>query len=528
VLNGSWTFAAGQSAPDTLYGTVPMAFSEFFHDITAEELAPDATVFNSGWENADVAEPEKFITQGTRTGNQGTITYADGDKLEKVDVVSSATFGDASVHFVPNGNHIVTGDRNIQGEGSASIEGIQKVEVGVRFDLYANAVLLENAGRRTAQSINVLSKMEGFAPEEDLYSVKYMLADGNWGARTILNDDATYLKDLPGTNHDEDGTEGLTYGNQWGDYVTGFVFGPPLEDEYAGNNYFDNFAEYIYGGYVEDEQGNKEPLVFLQNIFTHKAHTDFDIALSPSRFARFGNLEYPGTYNVTIFVYGFPDVEFEFEIEKTLINPSAAISGATSFDVSGTTPITFTVTGITDATGYKIYKGTVEIDADNYTITHSGNTATVTLGSAFLDGLYWGNYTISREATEDYAYKALSFTLVNSVAVKLGLNQSGNDWTECYTSETAIEVSADVGALYFSDTDFASAININARGGSTIKVGDAAAAAIGAAVTRGSNDDPYYIDLTAAIFEAGKTYTLTIIATGFKTHTFYITITDTE
>ncbi|MDR3115057.1 MAG: hypothetical protein LBU25_05995, partial [Treponema sp.] len=98
LLDKTGTFpAAGIAAPTTaLYGEKFMAFSEFFHDITANiaDIRPSRTSFTaSGY----VAEPKKFINAGTRTGNNsagtanGTPKWTDTDPLPKVDAISSAT-----------------------------------------------------------------------------------------------------------------------------------------------------------------------------------------------------------------------------------------------------------------------------------------------------------------------------------------------------------------------------------------------------------------------------------------------------
>jgi hypothetical protein len=528
VLKNTLTFAAGQAAPDVLYGTVPMTFSEFFHDITAEELASDETVFCSGWENADVAVPEKFITQGTRTG---ALTYAEGDLLDKVDVISGATYGD-SVHFLPEGNLILRGDRLTNTDPNSGATGIKKVEVGVSFDLYANATLLEKARRRTAQSANVAAKMANFegAAKNTLYSVKYMLIDGNWGARAILN--ANAAKALPGAGNDGK-AEAVEYGGNWGDKVTGFSFGDAtaLGEEYAGANYWDNFAEYLYGGYIEDSAGHREPLVFLQNLFSHRMHEDFDIAISPSRFSRLSALKSPDTYTAHIYVYGFEDVVVKFDV-KNYINQSLAISGGTtSFTVeTPNTPISFTVTGAEDAAAYaagvKLFKGNTEITA-NSTFSASGDEVTVTLAPALFTGAYQGAHSLSYETVEAKS-KTLSFTLVNPADITLGLASNGSGTQ--YTSGAAFEIAKTVGKLYFSNAYFASTLTTSGRSGfSTIKESGATgdAAAIGAAVARtvgGDAASPYCIDLAADVFAVGKTYELTMVAPGFKTHIFRITI----
>jgi hypothetical protein len=375
-----------------------------------------------------------------------------------------------------------------------------------------------------------MANFEG-AAKNTLYSVKYMLTDGNWGAHTILN--AGAVKPLPGTGLAGAEAEDVAYGGNWGDYVTGFSFGGELGD-YAGNNYWDNFAEYIYGGYITGANGHTEPLVFLQNLFSHRAHEDFDVALSPSRFARLNALGIPGSYDVTVFAYGFPDITFEFDV-RNYINPNLAISEGTSFTVDNpNTPISFTVTGAANAVAYaagvKLFKGKAEIGRTNFVASANSGTVDVTLQPSIFVGSYQGAYTLKYKTDVDES-KPLGFTLVNPVAVKLKINSNGVETREGYTSASALSISKS-DDLYFLNDDFASTLVVAGRAGfSTYKVLDAdgAGTAIGATAVRSVSDDdtsPYCIDIANAAFVAGNTYALTMIAPGFQNQIYYITITN--
>jgi Zn/Cd-binding protein ZinT len=537
VLTANLEFdEAGAAAPDTLYGTVPMTFSAFFHDITAniDAIEPTDTAFAA---NGSVAVPIKFITQGTRAKADGlsSLTYAEGDRLDKVDVISSATYGD-SAHFVPNGNLTLDGsDRTQKTNPNAAVTGIAKVEVGVSFDLYANALLLEAAGRATAQSENILKIMDDFEVSESrIYKPKYLFPDGSFGKRaeTALNENA--VKPLPGTEVD---TDDVTYGGNWGDKVTGVTFGV-LELEYAGGSYWDNFAEYLYGGYIEDSEGNREPLVFLQNIFSHRGHTDFDIAVSPSRFARFSNLKTPDTYTVHVYAYGFEDIEAEFYM-KDYVNGGLAIDTASYQTAPNGPDKDIFITGIDefdayDPAAFALTKGGAAVSSGNYAVVkETDGKLKLTLKSALFQGAFQGAYTVNiLPDTDTVASKALSFTLVKTIdRPQLTLNSDrGSDGVNA-DETNPIEVKKTDGKLYFTNDEFASALITSGRSGYTsIKEygSNAAATAIGAAAARENGAGPYYLDLSAAAFAAGKTYVITANATGFVAQTYYVKVAPRE
>ncbi|MDR1204114.1 MAG: S-layer homology domain-containing protein [Peptococcaceae bacterium] len=551
LLSRELSFAPGAAAPKTLYGETSMTFSEFFHDITADidAVLPAATTFAAG---GTAAVPEKFITQGTRTGNNGTMTYADGDKLEKVDAVSSATYGD-TVHFMPEGNLVLrTGpDGRMATHADNAIIGVKKVQVGVDFDLYVNAKLLEGSGRGTAQSANVAAKVEqaGFtvvrkayasdptvsaagvtvAAAPEFYAVKYMLTDGNWGKRIVLN--PSVAKALPGTALE---TEEPAYGGNWGDKVSGVTHGA-LQAEYAGANYWDNFAEYLYGGYIEDSSGHTEPLVFLQNLFSHRMHEDFDIAISPSRFARLGRLNASDTYKVTVFAYGFKDVETEISFTG-FVNGASRIEGATAFAVAeGGAPISFNVldmdnAGALNLSGAALFKGTAAVNPSDYQLTRDGQAVKVTLNTSLFTGSFQGSYTLRLVPNTDaVTSKDLTFSLTKLMPrpqLRVDEFAEGHDATE------AAPLFAVKGSkLYFTHDDFAAGVITAGRSGySTIKPASAegAGTTVGDALARAGGPNgagnPYYIDLGSSQFEEGNTYVLTIYSTGFEPQAYYIRV----
>jgi hypothetical protein len=562
VLERTLAFAAGgKTAPVALYGTTPMNFSEYFHDVTTPIGLPAGVAFGSA---DSIATPRKFISQGTRTGTvvggSDTLTYAEGDLLGKVDTVSTATYGDGT-HFAPNGNLTLIGNRETNTDPNKAIARITAVEVSADFGLYANAEILRQRGQATLRSSNVLAQLRSnkanftlanvqlsgnawlsasgsSVAAPSLYKAKALLVDGNWGVRKLVN--AATVKPLPGVGNGGE-TEDISYYGTWADVMTGFSFGDAatLTPDYSGANYWDNFANNIYGGIITDQSGNKEPLVFMQNLFTHRMHEDFDVALSPSRFARLYNLDYPGTYHVQVFTKGFEDVEFDFSA-KIPVNPTLALTGGGAIQVSDTTqPIVKTITGVEDAASYiagaALTKGAagVEVASNLYTLTDAGaGSVTLTLQPGLLTGSWWDSYSLTSE-TAAVGSKALSFSLINPVVVDLVTDATGG--TSAISGGSAYNAPYTVSSpapLYFSDTNFAAAVNTAARGGSTIQQVDAGTGeTIGAAVAAGSalafdagSSGPYHINTGSALFESGKTYRVTVVATGFNSQVFYLAI----
>jgi hypothetical protein len=566
--------SAGEAAPMTIYGTIPMKFSEYFHDVTADGALPTGTSFPK---SGAVTPPELFITQGTRTGNVvngvDTITYAEAEAagLPYVDAVSTATYGD-TVHFAPDGNLSLNGNRLVNNEPNKAITGVAAAEVSAQFDLYANAAILSALGQSTAQSANVFAKLkspssggkflltnvvkaDGSVSDYTgatvatnaiaVYKPKPMLTDGNWGERTLVNPNA--VKALPGEGNNGS-SEDVAYGGNWGDKVTGFSFGTAadLGPEYSGGAYWDNFANYLYGGVITDSTGHSEPLVFLQNLFSHRGHLDFDVSLSPSRFSRLLNLKSPDTYQVTVFADGFEDITFSFGA-KNFVNTSMAFASDTSVNAT-TAAVSLDIKRIDNASafaaGAKIYKGGTEVDASKYSIVATGrSTAKLTMNqnANFFNGAYQGSYTLACEDDAKVS-KSLTFTVVNPAAIKLALTPAGVDEKTGYSAATPMAITkAGSPKLYFVGTNSAEtevadyfASTLVTAGGRGVSVfstienttDGTAAAAVGTALVRtAGNTSPYCIDIGSAAFAIGKTYKLTLIAPGFNNQVFYIEVT---
>ena len=532
--------AVSAKKPETVYGTAPMTFSAFFHDITGDNV-PDAPVSTSFAENGTVTTPAEFITQGTRTGGSGTPTYAAGDSLPKVDAVSSATYGD-SVHFIPTGNLLNDGSGVTEKtDPNAAITGIKKAEAGIDFDLYANAKLLQAANRATAQSANVIAAVSDFektsayyadgsimdadgSPAADLgvYKVKYLLTDGNWGPRVAPTAGTAATPAALPANGTNGGTAAVSYGGNWADKQVTYTFGGLHEPEYAGNNYWDNFFEFVYGGYVTDENGHTEPLVFLQNLFSHRAHVNFDVAVSPYRFARMKELAKSGTFTVTVLVYGFEDIVFTVDFADYTNGNAAADNTAIGIERGTADPTNITITGIEqyNAGQAALKRGQDSVDAGKYSLSYDAGAQTVilTLNPAFSGSAgFGGSYTLSfLNNTDTLKSKTIALT-VTDLSFRPGLSADGNGSGVPAKQNARLNVDAD-GRIYIHDNVYALALTLSTPRGaySTLTAEDDG---MFSAVNRNYDADKglYYIDLSAIQIDGehlhhAEDFTLTLVA----------------
>lgn len=511
--------AASAQAPEMIYGTVPMTFSEFFHDITADNVpsAPASTSFTT---NGTVATPVEFITHGTRTGGLDTTTYAAGDKLPKVDAISSATYGD-SVHFIPTGNLLNDGSNVTEKtDPTAAITGIKKVEVGVDFDLYVNAKLLQAANRATARSANVIAAVSNleitakyyaygsimdadgmYADDLGVYKVKHLLNDGNWGPRvTPVAGMAATPFPLP-ANGTNGGTAAISYGGNWADKQITYTFGGQHEPEYAGNNYWDNFFEFVYGGYITDENGRTEPLVFLHSLFSHRAHVNFDVAVSPYRFARMKNLAESGKFTVTVLVYGFEDTVFTVDLADYTNGNATADNSAIGIERGSAVQTNITITGIDQFNSGQaaLKRGQDSVDSGKYSLNYDAGAQTVilTLNASFSENAgFGGSYTLSfLDNTDALKSKTIALTLTD-LSFRPGLSADGGGGGIPATQEARLNVDAN-GRIYIHDNAYALSLTLSSSRGaySTLTAEDDG---LFSAINRNYDADKnlYYIDLS--------------------------------
>jgi hypothetical protein len=524
-----------------------MAFSEFFHDVTANIAAvrPASTAFATA---GTVPVQKLFITAGTRTGNSSTGVansnpkWTDTDTQAKVDVISSATYGD-NPHFVPTGNLAINYDDPMTKDEGNEVTGIKAVEVGVDFDLYANADILRQADRAVATSTAVLAQVGGtsgisrWKAATAVYKAKYLQPDGTWGKRdeTAVTETvaASWPKPVGGAGG---ATVGVSYGGNWADKTVAVDFAPlPTGLDSAGlwNDYF----EYAYAGYVEDLQtGHKEPLVWLQNLFSHRGHTNLEAAIDrhTAGISRMGSLSSDGNMRVVILARGFKDIIIESvgvvadgaslpSIEQgSVFHVSGTGSAANFQDSEGVTVPArqlhvgnLSTAALADfaSKGGVIQKGGA--DAAGYTLALEGEgEIAITLNNAFFDGAFQGAYTLRINADPGVNHPTTSFT-VNRIIDRPTLQQ-GTEGTpsSADTAVGAIEVTTGGGDIAFSDTDFAKAIIMAGRTFSsiTIESGTGAAPAITAALVA-ATDGVYAIK--ASVLTSGVTYKLTILTSNF-------------
>jgi hypothetical protein len=524
-----------------LYGEKFMTFSEFFHDVTADiaDIRPSSTSFAA---TGYVAEPKQFINAGTRTGNNsagganGTPKWTDTDALPKVDAISSATYGD-SAHFVPTVNLAMNYPDSMTKADWHEVTGIKAVEVGVDFDLFANADILRQAKKAVATSAAVLAQVGDITTwkaQTDVYKAKYLRPDASWGKRdqTAINEDkaAAWPKAIGGG---DGATVGVSYGGAWADKVITVDFAPlPTGLDSAGiwNTYFDH----VYAGYVEDlTTGHKEPLVWLQNLFSHRGHTNLEAAIQRAGFSRMDSLSPLGNMRVVIFAQGLKDIIVEKDVIEYAGQSSAAIEQGSTFYVSGTDNTAnfqnsagtaigkeLHVTGLSAdaladfaANGGKLLKGTAEVADEAYDLEYEeedGEIA-ITLTNAFFTGAFQGAYSLSITPSAGKVYSTVPFT-VNRIISRPKLQQSQGTASDADSEAAAIAVTTNGGNITFVNSeDFAKAILVSGRTVSSIT--PAVGGGITAVLKRASADAAYHID--ASVLTSSASYTLTIQTSNF-------------
>jgi hypothetical protein len=548
LLEQSVTFsAAGLAAPAAsavMYGEKFMAFSEYFHDITANiaDIRPSSTVFAAA---GYAAEPKKFITAGTRTGNSsagvagGNLKWTETDLQPKVDIISSATYGD-NAHFVPTQNLAMNYPDPMTKADWHEVTGIKTVQVGVDFNLFANADLLRQAYRATAASTAVLTKVNEITTwkaQNTIYKAKYLRPDASWGRRddTAVTSGVTVAKEWPKSIGGTDGaTVGTSYGGTWAEKVIAVDFAPlptDLDNPGIWNNYFD----YVYAGYVEDSAGHKEPLIWLQNLFSHRGHTNLEAAIQRTGISRMDSLTPAGTMKVVMFAIGFEDIVINTTVAAYEGQSSASIEQGSVFYVSDTgasadfqnsagTGIDkeLHVTGLSaaaladfGANGGKLVKGTADVPAANYDLEYEeedGEIA-ITLKDGFFSGAFQGSYSIS--ITSATVYSAPSFA-VNRIIARPKLKQGTGTESEAATSDTALSVTQNGGTITIDNEDFAKAVTVGGRSPSSIAIEsggsqDETAPAIGTVLE--ATNGVYAIKASA--LTSGRTYRLSIVTSNF-------------
>ncbi|WP_010259539.1 hypothetical protein [Treponema primitia] len=546
ILDEEVTFdAAGAAPPAVLYGEVPMQFSEFFHDITADitDIHPASTTFNK----ADrAAAPQLLITAGTRTGNDSTGTanklpkWTDKDAFDKVDAISSATFGDG-VHFPPTANLSTNYSPVTTKADWHEITGIKKVDVGVDFDLYANAVLLDAADRFVTTSTAVLEKVEAITwkAENNIYKAKYLRPDAAWGKREDTPKAAAAGWPTPASGTAP--TPSVSYGGNWGDKVISYNFGEnpkaPNGNTVISNDVFNLYFEKIYGGYVEDSTGHREPIVWLQQLFSHRPHTNLEVCIQRPGISRTDNLTPNGTIKVVVYADGLEDLTFNaavgeyatsFTIEQgsvfytTGTGVSATLQESDGTDVPNrqlhVTSLSAAAVEDFDTYGGVLRKGNAALAAGTYTAELEDNEIAITLKDTFFAGPFQGDYnflisTANASAISATAsrYKAVPFTVNRLAATRpqvLSID-AGVAATDANTVATAIVVTKG-DKITFENNGVAHGFALTGASPSTILVNDTTTAlTIATVLKRDTPADPYSIDTSS--LTAGTLYRLHIV-----------------
>ncbi|MDR2393162.1 MAG: hypothetical protein LBD93_03250 [Treponema sp.] len=526
---------AGIAAPEVLYGEKPMKFSEFFHDVTANITAirPSTTAFAK---TAAVAAPELFITDGTRSGTPAP-SWTDADSQAKVDAISSATYGDTA-HFFPTGNITFEGTPTDKTNADGKATGIKAVEVGVDFDLYANADLLRQASKAVVTSTEVLAQVDAIAQWKAataVYKVKYLQPDASWGRRDdhALNDvAASWPKAIGGTGG---ATVNVTYGGNWADKVIAVDFAPlPSGLDSAGiwNTYF----EQLYAGYVEDLQtGHKEPLVWLQNLFSHRGHTNLEAAIKRSGFSRFDSLSSEGNMRLVIFAKGYKDIIIESvgvvadgaslpsieqgsafyvsDADKKLLNSTGAeLEEGNVLHVGN-----LSTAALEDfaSKGGVIQKGVADIDsATTYELALEGEgEIAITIKDGFFTGAFQGSYTLKIPSTIP-PDTSVTFA-VNRIIERPKLKQGDTGTAaDADTATAPIEVTKAGGNITIQNEDFAKAVVTSGRTVSSIMENTDGATAITGVIKQDETSKEYFID-PSALTANNTVYKLTIVTANF-------------
>jgi hypothetical protein len=507
--------APGTAAPHTLFGETDMGFAAFNHDVTAgiAEVAPALTSFETG---AAIAAPLSFITDGTRA------TWPTNDSKPKVDAISSATYGD-SVHFIPPGGLVLNYDDPTTKADDHRVTAVKGVEVGVVFDLIANASLLDAASLATSQSGNIMAIASGITwkAEADVYKAKYLFADGSFGARETSEHNAGVAKAWPAQT-----TVLALSGNTWTAREAQVNFDMTGTN---GTDFWNNYLNYLYGGYVENKAtGARQPLVFLQNIFTHRGHTNIDVSLNDQIFQRFASLGFPGDYKIVLYAYGCEDVVFESHL-ASYVNGSAVIEQGATFNIKANDQSTWFegkqlhIQGL--APGYdpsqaSLVKGTAAVPSSQYVVEIDNGEVAVTFADAYFQGAFQGSYTL-RLATDtaDVVSKPLTFT-VNQWVDRPTLQAQGANLAgqagETEASPALFSIDDDID---FSNAELAKGFVTAGRTVSSISdlTDTAATVALADVLTRAAATDPYHLDLSSLVI--GHVYRLNLITTNYAVGT---------
>ncbi|MDR0758635.1 MAG: hypothetical protein LBF74_00785, partial [Treponema sp.] len=317
----------------------------------------------------------------------------------------------------------------------------------------------------------------------------------------------------------------------WADKVIAVDFAPlptGLDSTALWNTYF----EQLYAGYVEDlKTGHKEPLVWMQNLFSHRGHTNFEAAIKRAGFSRFDRLSAEGNMRLVIFAKGYKDIIIESVAVVADGDSVPAIEQGSTFYVKNDKKLrnssgaeldegnvlhvgNLSATALADfaAKSGVIKKGGADISTAVYTLAPEGEgEIAITLKDDFFTGSFQGSYTLSINS-DTTVHPTVSFA-VNHIITRPQLKQGDSGTAaDADTVDGAISVTTAGGNITIENEDFAKAVVTSGRSVSSIMENTDDATAITGAITKGT-DDKYYIDATK--LTANKTYKLTIVTANF-------------
>jgi hypothetical protein len=278
----------------------------------------------------------------------------------------------------------------------------------------------------------------------------------------------------------------------------------------------------VYAGYVEDlATGHKEPLVWLQNLFSHQGHTNIEAAIKRAGFSRMDKLSPAGNMKVVMFAKGFKDLVVENVVVLADGANAPAIEQGKVFYVEPDGKAikdeagkeveknqlhvgNLSTAALADFTSKKgvIKKGGAPISTEVYTLELEGEAEiAITLKEAFFSGSFQGAYTLNINS-DTTIHPEVPFA-VNRIVDSLPQLKQG----EVTSTDGAITVTTGGGNITIEDEkfEFAKAIVIGGRGSSVTEQGQTTT--ISDVIMLG--DDGVYIDASA--LTAAKTYTLRLV-----------------
>ncbi|MDR0347293.1 MAG: hypothetical protein LBH56_02850, partial [Coriobacteriales bacterium] len=409
------------------------------------------------------------------------------------------------------------------------------------------------------QADAVLAKIAGitWSAPAGIYKAKYLFPNATWGARSATAVGSTAPASFPTRT-----TATTTYGGNWTirQFTVNFDLTTPRID---AAHFWDDYLEYIYGGYVEKTGpagspgvGERQPLVWLQNLFSHRMHQNFDVSFNENIFPRFADLEFPGTYKIVVYAQGFEDIVIEGASLLDYINDNAVIeqNDGGPFHVSPTDNTTWfenTPEGYQlhingadsfDLASASLLKGTgasaVPVSTTKYELEQNGPEIALTFDESFFADAYQGAYTLRLVEDSSVASKPITFTVNRLVDwPTLSIEDGAQNVATANNAATPLSVPKDK-TVSISNADAAQSLVMSGFGGAVVSsvfdVTANASVTTADVIKRDAAGEPYYLDPSTLI--VGHTYRVTLatgnfsVLTGPSTYStalpYYLTISE--